>query len=37
MCESLVTGNQFADSVDVNAHAIPAGVMPWRTWEFLET
>ena len=34
MCERRVAGNQLAASTDVNAQAIPAGVMPCRTCAF---
>src|SRR5215469_11527912 len=37
MYERRVTGNQLAASVEVNAHPMPAGVMPWRTWAFAAT
>src|SRR5580704_11810965 len=37
MCERRVTGNQLAASTEVNAHTIPAGVMPCLTCAFAAT
>jgi hypothetical protein len=34
MWDSHVTGNQFASSVDLSAHAAPLHVSPWATWGF---